>query len=107
MRTWSEEEEEKLAAAWVSVSEDVSSGVSRDFWERVWNVFHDLMGGPSHNLDEICSKYRDMRVKCREFVRIYNFVINNGHEGDIDLVVVVMHQYEDINHKSLHTSKHG
>lgn len=83
----------------MSVSEDISSGVSRDFWGRVRNVFHDLMGGPSCNLDEICSKYRYMRVKCRKFAKIYNSVINNGYEGDIDLVVVAMHQYEYINHR--------
>lgn len=70
MWNWSEEEEEKLGLAWVSVSEDVSIGVSRDFLGRVRNVFHDLTRCPSRNIDEICFKFRDMMAKCREFDEI-------------------------------------
>lgn len=83
----------------MSVSKDVRSFVSRDFWGRVRNVFHDLMGRPSRNVDEICSVFHDMRVKCRVYDRICNFIINNVNEDNITLVAVVMHQYKDTNHR--------
>lgn len=89
----------------MSVSKDPDGQTSRDFWVKVGYVFHDLRGYRSRNLDAICFKFHVMRAKCSEFDRLYNFVIKNVYEDDP--VVVVMHQYEDINHKSLHTSKHG
>lgn len=93
------ERREKLTLAWVTVSKDPDSQTSRDFWANFGSVFHDIMGCRSRNFDAICSKFRVMRVKCREFDKLYNFVINNAHEDN--LVVVVTHQYEDINHKPL------
>ena len=91
---WSENEKENLAQAWVAASEDPVT--PPNFWVKVGNVFHDLMGCRSRSLDEICSKFRDIRVKCLEFNEIYNFVINNVDEGD--LFAVTMHQYEDMKH---------
>ena len=77
---WSENEEENLARAWVAALEDP---VTRpNFWIKVGNIFQELMGCQNRSVDEICSKYRDMKVKCVEFNGIYNFVINNVHEGD-------------------------
>ncbi|CAI9279980.1 unnamed protein product [Lactuca saligna] len=67
-----------------------------NFSVKVGNVFHDLMGCQSRSLDEICSKFRDMRVKCLEFNKIYNFVINNVDEDDP--FAVAMHRYEDTKH---------
>ena len=84
---WSRKLRRKLsiiALAWVVVSEDPK--MPPNFWVKFGNVFHDLIGCQNRNLDEICSKFRDMRVKCLEFNGIYNFVINNVHEGDLFVV---------------------
>ena len=91
---WSKNKKENLALAWVGVSEDPE--IPPKFWVKVGNVFHDLMGCQSYNLNEICSKFRDMRVKCLEFNGIYNFVINNVDEADPFLMA--MHQYEYTKH---------
>mgnify|MGYP001598705266 CR=1 FL=1 len=76
----------------MTVSEEDVGQTSGSFWRNVESVFHGLMGCAIRNVDEICSKWRDMRAKCSEFNGIYNFVINNVHEADIDPVNVAMKQ---------------
>lgn len=83
MQSWSEEKEKKLTLVWVTVLENPYSRTSRDFWAKVGNIFHNLIGCRSRNLDAICSKFRFMRTTCREFNGLYNHVINNTHEDDL------------------------
>ena len=55
------------------------------------------MGCAIRNVDELCLKWRDMRAKCSEFNGIYNFVINNIREADINPVNVAKEQCENKN----------
>lgn len=61
----------------MTVSEEGVAQTSGSFWGNVESVFHGLMSCAIRNVEEICSKCHDMRVKCSELNDIYNFVIKN------------------------------
>nr|KAJ0185954.1 hypothetical protein LSAT_V11C900482200 [Lactuca sativa] len=96
---WTKDEEEKLAEAWISVSQDLIEGDSQTFgwfWEKVCAVFYELKGSESRNLDQISSKWRDIRLKCTEFGGIYNNLLNIRKSGsnDFDVFKVALNQFE-------------
>nr|KAJ0194646.1 hypothetical protein LSAT_V11C700354110 [Lactuca sativa] len=78
------DEEQKLANAWISASQDPIESDSQTFgcfWEKVCAVFYELTGSEIQNPYQISSKWRDIRLKCIEFGRIYNNILNIRKSG--------------------------
>nr|KAJ0211070.1 hypothetical protein LSAT_V11C400189690 [Lactuca sativa] len=97
--SWTKEEEEKLAEAWVAASEDPIVGDSQtygSFWEKVRAIFYALMESQTRNADQITSKWRDIRLKSTDFGGIYNNLLNirKSDSNDFDVFKAAMDQYE-------------
>nr|KAJ0222439.1 hypothetical protein LSAT_V11C200073710 [Lactuca sativa] len=93
------EEEEKLADAWVSAFQYPVEGDNKTFncfWEKVRSVFCALTGSESRNLDQISSKWRDIRLKCIEFGGVYNNLqnIRKSWSNDFDVFNTGLDQFE-------------
>ncbi|XP_023746509.1 glutathione S-transferase T3-like [Lactuca sativa] len=98
---WTKEEEEKLAEAWISASQDPIEGNSQAFGcfgEKVCAVFYELTGSESRNPDQINLKWRYIRLKCTEFGEIYNNLLNIRKSGanDCDVFKAGLDQFEKI-----------
>nr|KAJ0203761.1 hypothetical protein LSAT_V11C500279720 [Lactuca sativa] len=66
-------------------------------FQSVRNMFYDLMGCESQNLNQVCSKWHDLRLKCIECSKIYN--LNNLHKSkssDFNVFKATLDQYEKI-----------
>lgn len=82
---WTHDEEMALAYAWNEIE---LSGDKNRRWERIKELFHISLGRTEHyrTTDMLTGKWRDIRLKCENFNRIYAvnmnerlFEVNQAH----------------------------
>ena len=91
-RIWRNAEEVALVQAWITTVEvDFPPGPPQvragSFWSRVCHLFHHLMNRTQYRRRrDVKAKFLDMKMKVKQFQRIYNELDNEHANTDEDIL---------------------